>query len=450
MRVPGPVRLFVAVLPGRENTSGVVLWPPRKVRPPVNRTVRNDLKAVGLTVTRTRPGLHRRTALRLLPRSRTMRPRLSHTARDRMPDLRLLVLSAGTQVGQNVLATLAARRAATTVIATSSVDNEPALFDFDAVYAVPQTRSAPQALEERLLDIMERERIDLVIPCRDDDVSFLGGLRDRRPGLAPRLLCGNAAAARVINDKWLSYEFSMTHQLPFAASLIAGDGQDREAFARRHGFPLLAKPRGGWASMNVHLVNNERQLARMLARDDFVVQQYLGEPQAMVDYLARLESDGVPLFHDFQGEKRSLQALIAPDGAINAVFAMYLERQMRRSKRVAPDRDPATLDVARRCAEAFSAAGWRGPLNIQCRKTVAGEVMIHEFSGRFTGATVDRWLLGFDEVGAAIECFTGVRLATNRAPAPAALEAFESRVGRAADPRDVEALARDRVWRRRS
>ena len=77
-----------------------------------------------------------------------------------MPDLRLLVLSAGTQVRQNVLATLAARRAATTVIATSSVDNEPALFDFDAVYAVPQTRSAPQAFEERLLDIMERERID--------------------------------------------------------------------------------------------------------------------------------------------------------------------------------------------------------------------------------------------------------------------------------------------------
>ena len=123
---------------------------------------------------------------------------------------------------------------------------------------------------------------------------------------------------------------------------------------------------------------------------------------------------------------------------------------MRRSKRVPPDRDPATLDVARRCAQAFSAAGWRGPLNVQCRKTVAGDVMIHKFSGRFTGATVDRWLLGFDEVGAAIECFTGVRLATNRAPAPAPLEAFESRVGRAADPRDVEALARDRVWRRSS
>ena len=76
--------------------------------------------------------------------------------------------------------------------------------------------------------------------------------------------------------------------------------------------------------------------------------------------------------------------------------------------------------------------------------------MIHEFSGRFTGATVDRWLLGFDEVGAAIESFTGVRLATDRAPAPAALEAFESRVGRAADPHDVETLARNGVWRRPS
>ena len=55
------------------------------------------------------------------------------------------------------------------------------------------------------------------------------------------------------------------------------------------------------------------------------------------------------------------------------------------------------------CAQAFAGAGWRGPLNIQCQQDTQGTPLIHEFNGRFTGATVDRWLLGFDEVGAAIE-----------------------------------------------
>src|SRR5204863_9603979 len=121
-------------------------------------------------------------------------------------------------------------------------------------------------------------------------------------------------------------------------------------------------------------------------------------------------------------------------------FCMRRVRQMRRSKHVEHDPDPVAYDIGTRCAQAFSAAGWRGPLNIQCGEAANGEIRIHEFSGRFTGATVDRWLLGFDEVGLAVEHFTGRPIESAHRPMAAALEAFESRVGRAADPRHVEAL----------
>jgi len=130
------------------------------------------------------------------------------------------------------------------------------------------------------------------------------------------------------------------------------------------------------------------------------------------------------------------------------VFCMRRVRQMRRSKHVEHDPDPRSHDIALRCAQAFSAAGWRGPLNIQCGEAANGEIRIHEFSGRFTGATVDRWLLGFDEVGLAVEHFTGRRIETAHRAPPPALEAFESRVGRAAAPRSVDKLAHDGVWRR--
>jgi hypothetical protein len=365
-----------------------------------------------------------------------------------MANLRLLVLSVGTRVGQNVLTTLADRREGLELIATSSVSNEPALFDVDVVYRVPPTAADPDAFERALLDIMDRERVDLVIPCRDDDVTFLASLRDRRPDLAGRLLCGSEAPARVIGDKWLSAEFSARHGLPFAGSIIQCPDGERAAFVATHGFPLVAKPRRGYASLDVFMLWNETQLERALGQEGCIVQQFLGDARTVTDYLAAIETKGIPLHHTFQGLKHSIQGLIAPDGSIAHVICTRIVSDRRRSKWVEPDGDPMAQELGARCAQAFAEAGWRGPLNIQCRRAADGGLRIHEFNGRFTGATAVRWLLGFDEVGAAIEKFTGRRMRSDRADAPAALEAFESIDGRAADPKNVESLERDHVWRR--
>ena len=366
----------------------------------------------------------------------------------RMSKLRLLVLSVGTQVGQNVLTTLAGRRDGLELIATSTVSHEPAIFDWDAVYLVPPTAAEPDAFERALLEIVARERVDLVIPCRDDDVLFLAGLRDRRPELAPRLLCGGAETARAVSDKWLGAQFSAQHGLPFAPSIAGGNGAELAAFAREHGFPLIAKPRRGYASQDVYLISSEEQLGRVLAREGWIVQKYLGDPKSVAEFRQKIEVSGIPLYHTFQGLKHSIQALVAPDGAIAHVICTRNVSIMRRSKRVEVDSDPAAPAIGERCARAFSAAGWRGPLNIQCQRSPEGPLLIHEFNGRFTGATVDRWLLGFDEVGAAVERFTKTKIGPDRAPRPVALEAFESLVARSADPRHVETLARERVWRR--
>jgi hypothetical protein len=365
-----------------------------------------------------------------------------------MAKLTLLILSVGTQVGQNVLTTLARRRGDLALIGTSSVSHEPAVFDCDAVYLVPPTAAEPAAFERRLLDIMPRERVDLVIPCRDDDIVFLAALRDRRSDLAPRLLCGSAGAAQVIADTWLSAEFCTRHGLPFAPSIANGVAHERAEFARQHGFPLVAKPRRGYASQDVYLISNDAQFERTLAGEGWIVQKYLGDPRSVAEYLEGIENRGLPLYHTFQGLKHSIQALIAPDGSVAHVICTRNASRMRRSKWVEADHDPLSLKIGTQCAQAFAATGWRGPLNIQCQRDAHGALFIHEFNGRFTGATVDRWLLGFDEVGAAIECFTGVRVGGERASARAPLEAFESLVARGADPSDVEALARDGVWRR--
>jgi hypothetical protein len=374
----------------------------------------------------------------------------SSVARRRPERVRVLVLSGATHVGRNVLETLATRRASVELIAASSVCDEPALFEFDAVHRVPPVADA--GFEAALLRIVDAERIDLVIPCRDADVAFVGALRDRRPDLAPRLLVGTEAMARIIGDKGVSHRFCVEHDLPFAETIGSCDPDEQAAFVARHGFPIVAKPARGWASMNVVLVNTREQLARALARPGFVAQPFLGDPRTMTDFLAARITDGVPVRHDFQGVKQSIQAVVAPDGRVAGVFAMESMRSQRSAKRGVVSHAADTVAIGLRAAEAFAASGWRGPLNLQCRRTVAGALRIHEFSGRFTGATVDRWLLGFDEVGMAITLFTGCELRHDRPPRAPVVEALEATGYRALLPGNADAarLERDGCWRRAS
>jgi carbamoyl-phosphate synthase large subunit len=364
-----------------------------------------------------------------------------------MPATRLVVLSAGTRVGQHVLTTLESRRADLFVGATSSVSHEPSLFDFDAVWLVPETARDPRAWHAKVLDILAREAIDLAIPCRDDDVIHLAALRDERPDLARKLLCGRADIARMIGDKLASARFCDEHRLPFVPTIFEASAAERAAFVERYGFPLVAKPRRGYASLDVYLLSNARQLDHALEVDRFVVQQFLGDPAVVERFLADSERRGLPLHHTFQGVKHSIQALIAPDASVVHVICTRNLSKHRRSKWVEPDESADAHAIGERCAAAFAAAGWRGPLNIQCQRAPGGELLIHEFNGRFTGGTVDRWLLGFDEVGAAIRSFTGHGPAGDGL-VHVAREAFEWVIARAADPAHVAALARDGTWRR--
>jgi len=360
---------------------------------------------------------------------------------------RLLLVAGASLVGQNVLAALAGRRARLRVATTGSVADDPFLFDGDAAYLTPPTADVG-AFERRLAEILAAEDPDLVIPCRDDDVVLLAALRERRPELASRLLCGTLAAARIMMDKWASSVFASEHALPYAPSIIAGGDRPLADFAREHGFPLVAKPRSGFGSQGVFLVCDERQLLRAAAADGYLFQQYLGDAGEVTRFRHGIEDAGVPLFHSFEGRKLSIQALIAPDGSIVGPFCTRHTMRQGRSDRVETEAAAELLELGERCARAFAAAHWRGPLNVQCQRAPDGRVFIHEFNGRFTGATAARHLLGFDEVGLALARFTGRAMPEPAVPTMRAREVVRVPLSRAVDPTRVATLVRAGVWRR--
>lgn len=359
---------------------------------------------------------------------------------------RILLLSGASLVGQNILAALSGRRETIRLAATNSVVDEPSLFDFDAAYLAPPIHADPEGFETRFTEVLAQYDPDLVVPCRDDDVAFLAGRVARQPRWRGRFLCGSHEVARAMLDKAESWTFSRVHGLPFAPTLDADASPDAvRRFARDQGFPIIAKPRQGFASRGVRLVLSERQLEQVCKRRGYILQRYLGNPEMVRAHAEGSASEGVPLFHTFEEVKQSIQACIAPDGHITGLFATRNTMRLGRSERVDLDDDSEIAALGREWSEIFSRAGWRRPLNIQCQRAPEGAIMIYEYNGRFTGATAARHLLGFDEVGMVIREWTGRRL-PEPAPPAGARTVVCLPVGRVLDPGKAAQLSREGCW----
>lgn len=358
---------------------------------------------------------------------------------------RVLLLSGTSLVGRNVLECLAGRRASLELATTTSAPDEPAAFDFDAAYLVPEIRHEPAVFSARFREIVAHFEPDLVIPCRDDDVSFLAQERTRVPATTRRLLCGDAAVADAMLDKSESACFSKANRLPFVPTLSSnGDFDAARRFAAEHGFPLIGKPRRGYASHGVRIILDAPQLERVCGQHDYVIQQYLGSVDPIHRLVADWTSGGMPLFHTAEQRKLSVQALIGPDGAVKGIFCSENTMRFGRSERVRVIDESGVMAAAGQWATAVAGAGWRGPLNIQCHRDSRGELTIFEYNGRFTGATAARRLLGFDEVGRTLHDWLGLEL-PEAARSPAS-EVVRYSVSRASEPARAERLKHDGYW----
>ncbi len=269
----------------------------------------------------------------------------------------------------------------------------------------------------RLLEIIESEQPNLVIPGRDDDLRVLAALRTIKPEFASIYLCGDEKSAEIITDKWLTYQFALSHNLPFASSALPNPDSNHSEVKRLlevQGFPLLAKPRNGFGSHGVFIISNEDQLGYALGLENIVIQQYLGNPSELERLNFRLQKEGMPLFFSLEEEKYSLQTFVHRDGTVGEIFCTLHKMVSGRSVKVEKIAHAELENIAVRYAKAMASEGWFGPLNIQCQRLQSGDFMAYELNGRFTGATSARYHLGFDEVGDTLNTFFGLRLENSK------------------------------------
>ena len=360
------------------------------------------------------------------------------------------MLSGGSLVGHNVLQTLAGRRDGIVLAATNSVADAPRLFEFDKAFLVPRLSDVtPDVFAERFWQILEQLDPDLVIPCRDEDVAFLAEQALRHTDWQGRFLCGNADVAKAMLDKMDSATFSLRHRLPFAPTLDVADGIEAAlVFVRDNGFPVIAKPRRGFASRGVRLLVDEEQVRNACMDPGYILQKYYGDAAPALCYIDDLAEKGIALFQSLEEVKLSLQACIARDGRVARWLATGNTMRQGRSEQVDRYDDAELLSLAHAWAGVFAAAGWRGPLNIQCQRASDGSLGIYEYNGRFTGATAARWLLGFDEVGWTLRDWLGIVLPVSSGHYETSESVVNLPYGQTVACEDADRLRRTGYWER--
>lgn len=362
--------------------------------------------------------------------------------------LKILITSVGSLVGQNILDALEGRREGMRVIGVNSLAEAASNFRCDVCYMAPRA-SNEEEYRTRLLEIMESERPDLVLAGRDDDVIALALIREESARFAAGISCGSSEAARVMDDKLLSYHFARKRGLPFADT-ACGDMVDLMQLAARCGYPLIAKPRRGNGSRGALLIQNEGQLARAATLTDYVFQEYINPPSDL-DAFVPDHGFGVPLFHSLpELWKYSLQAVIAPSGqVIDTYFCTANVLVNGRTEQATYANDPDLIDAIRRYAVALADIGWVGPLNLQGRRTEDGRFVAFELNGRMGGVISGYLRLGFDELGIVAHYFAGAqRLAASPILGGTGVTVYKSLCDFPVKHEDAAILKENGAWQR--
>lgn len=360
----------------------------------------------------------------------------------------ILITSVGSLVGQNVLDSLEHRRNNIKIIGTNSIAEAANNFRCDKSYLV-EAAAEGDIYKNELVEIIEKEKPDLVIPGRDDDVIILAQLSNSMPEFKNHFIVGSEHFAEAMDDKVKSYLFARKYDLPFAPTVQSGvpaASEKIQSLINEFGFPFIAKPSKGNGSRGIWVVLNDKQLSEVIKQPDFSIQPYFDHPKS-------LEMDtrfGLPFFWEIQEHKLfAAQAIINKKMQIDSILGFISMMVGGKCVRMDKHNDPELIHLVRMFAEAAIKEGWRGPFNIQLKKDPKYGFQVIEMNGRFSGGTSARYYLGFDEVAITINDWIGEEvIPINRIPDGVKVVTKILSDFKIAEA-NVDDLEKDKVWSRK-
>jgi carbamoyl-phosphate synthase large subunit len=226
------------------------------------------------------------------------------------------------------------------------------------------------AYVEALLDLCRAERVGLLIPTIDDELTTLSEAAPMFLEHGVRVAVSPADSTRVCNDKHETARLLEARGIPVARTWLP------DVLPSPVPLPLFIKPRTGRGGVGAFPVRTTRELAFFLDYvSDPVLQPFLDGPEFTIDVLCDFE--GVPL------------SIVPRERAVIRAGVVDRGRTVR---------DSGLMALGMECARAIRAVG---AINVQCR-IVAGVPTVFEINPRFSGgipltiaagADFPRWLV---------------------------------------------------------
>jgi carbamoyl-phosphate synthase large subunit len=178
------------------------------------------------------------------------------------------------------------------------------------------------------------------------------------------------------NDKLLTSQWLRNNGFVFPETVDVANSAGVDALVRACGYPLIAKPRYGKGAQGVFELRNDEDLRSAIARDAYVIQEYLGD--TCQEYTVGCFSDR--------------------ESRVRGALVMRRELLQGTTYRAEAGYFPDVREAAIPIAEALRPMG---PCNIQMRLH-RGRAVCFEINVRFSGTTAVRARLGFNDVEAAL------------------------------------------------
>lgn len=290
----------------------------------------------------------------------------------------ILVSGASGVIGYGVLRSLRKSNSDYKLIGTTIYNDSVAPAFCDIFELAPMT--SDEHYVDWLCGIIEKHKVDMIIPGIDADMYMWNKERERIKRTGVTILLNNSSLIDVCSDKWSFYEkLKESGSLLAIESTLSGSFKELE---EKFGLPFLLKPRRGFASKGMVIVNGEEVFNKH--------QNDLG---------AVLMAQPIVGSND---EEYTISAFF--DNDINLECFMSLKRKLAKegyTEKALVSNLEGAENAIRELARLFKPIG---PTNFQFR-VHNGQIKLLEINPRISSATSIRTAFGYNESVMSVEYF---------------------------------------------
>lgn len=222
----------------------------------------------------------------------------------------------------------------------------------------------PFAIEEvsyirTLIDIINSESIDLLIPIVDIELEVISRNRDIFEK-STYLLLSSYDTVTICNDKFKTYGFFNKSSIPTLKTALVEDFSNVKNLlvSSNIDFPLIVKPKKGVSSRDIYQIRSEEELFIINSLKDPLIQE------------------------KGRGQEYTIDIFCDEGRLISAVPRKRIETRSGISYKGQTEKDQQLISYAEKIGEELAI---RGPANIQCFKN-SNDAKFFEINPRFSGS----------------------------------------------------------------